>query len=130
MKLSDLKCEVCGEPATNAVHDIEETSKPLDLYKTFKPYGSPHFYCDKHNRSPKTYQGDKALDELLQIIKGEGRWAIIGKGITTYPNRDKGNQKIHDGCLELELRGVIERHLVEENYIVWKPIEGMRERMK
>ena len=72
MKLSDLKCEVCGEQATNAVHDIEETSKPLDIYKTFKPYGSPHFYCDKHDRPSRTYNHTGSIvDALRKLPKKE-----------------------------------------------------------
>ena len=55
------------------------------------------------------------------MIRGEGEFSFIGKGITSYPNGDKNNKRIHAGCLELEERGEIYQHCVGESSITWMP---------
>ncbi|HEA65260.1 MAG TPA: hypothetical protein ENI07_00320 [Desulfobacterales bacterium] len=62
----------------------------------------------------------KSIDELLQLIRGEGKFGSLGKGITSYPNGDENNQNIHSDCLELERRRLIYRHYISEcGSIVW-----------
>jgi hypothetical protein len=61
------------------------------------------------------------LSFLLRFIRGEEQFSLLGAGITTYSDRDENNQRIYESCLELEKRGLIERHHDENNIIVWKP---------
>lgn len=63
-----------------------------------------------------------AESDLLEFIKGTGKYEVLGRGITTYPNAvDENQMKIHAGCLILESEGKIKRHLVTDSYIVWMP---------
>ncbi len=57
---------------------------------------------------------DDALQELLSFIDGT---AGHGVGIRSYA--DYGG--IHEGCLELERRGKIYRHLEDANMVIWMP---------
>lgn len=61
----------------------------------------------------------EGMQELLNFIKGEGRFRLLGNGIHTYPERDKNNQKIYDACLVLESMGVIERTIDDPGHVVW-----------
>ena len=64
-----------------------------------------------------------SLDMLLSFIRGEGKFGGFGEGINSYPNRDANNKKIHAGCLELERRKLIYRHLETDDHIFWKPLK-------
>lgn len=65
---------------------------------------------------------DKRLEELLDFI--EGKTFPLTKGITTYPDGDDNNRKLHTAVMELEKLGKVKRHLEAETHIVWMPIEG------
>jgi len=62
---------------------------------------------------------DKQLEELLDLI--EGKTFLLTRGITTYPDRDDNNRKLHACLLELEKLGKVKRHLEKETHIVWMP---------
>ena len=66
---------------------------------------------------------ETALDGLLAFIRGEGPFAMLGPGLHTYPDRDDDGK--HAGCLELERRGLIYRHLDEPGNVVWMPVEDI-----
>ncbi len=61
------------------------------------------------------------LKGLMSFINHE-----MISGITSYIDRDKNNDKIHQGCLQLEEQGLIKRHLDNGKYIVWKPLERIK----
>ena len=63
----------------------------------------------------------KELEELLEMIKGEGRHYILGPGLHTYPKGDKNNQKIFAACLELEQENLICRQIDESDHVLWIP---------
>jgi hypothetical protein len=61
------------------------------------------------------------LDDLYAIIAGKGRFAILGGYLHTYPlMNDVDHIKLHNGCLELERRGRIVRHIDEPDHVCWK----------
>ena len=41
------------------------------------------------------------LRELLDVIRGEGRFYVWGSGLHTYPEGDENKKKIFAACLEL-----------------------------
>lgn len=61
------------------------------------------------------------LNALNDFIHGRKRFHHLGGGITTYPQGDDRQKKLHAGCEELERIGEIERRNVGEDYVVWKP---------
>src|SRR5262245_29857102 len=63
---------------------------------------------------------DEALQQLLSLIDGS---AGFGVGIRSYMDSDPNQQKIHAGCLELERRKKIYRHLEDGDMIIWMPVE-------
>ena len=48
-------CEVCGQPATNGVIDIQDMPSEGYGYKGYRTFGKPHFYCTLHNRESVEY---------------------------------------------------------------------------
>lgn len=60
---------------------------------------------------------------LLRFIRGEGEFAFFGSGIHTYPGRGEKEENIYSGCVELERRGLIRRHIDEPGYVCFMPIE-------
>jgi hypothetical protein len=65
--------------------------------------------------------GDIAgASELLEFIKGTGRFRLLGNGMHSYPGRDANNQKIHDACLSLETMKLIERTIDEPGHVIWE----------
>lgn len=62
---------------------------------------------------------EKHLKELLQLIKGEGRFYVLGSGLHTYPNGDENNKKIFARCLELEQKDLIYRKIDEPSFVLW-----------
>ena len=66
----------------------------------------------------------KELEELLQMIRGEGNWFITGPGLSTYPKGDENNKKIFAACLELEEEGLFWRRTDEPDYVFWLPKGG------
>lgn len=63
---------------------------------------------------------DKNLKELYDFICGKS-WPFGSDGITTHPNRDENQQKLHLALLELEKSKQVKRHLEKEDYVVWIP---------
>jgi len=61
------------------------------------------------------------LMELLEFIRGTGKFHILGEGIHSYPNGDNNNKLIHAGCMELEQQGLIYKKNVTEVYTLWLP---------
>jgi hypothetical protein len=60
------------------------------------------------------------LNELYDIVAGNGRWAIVGSGLRTYPDSDEWKQiRLHQGCLELEKQDRIQRKIDEPDYVLW-----------
>ena len=51
--IGDRPCDTCGEPATCAVRDMQQTGA-VDGWPTFEPDGDWHFYCEEHKREPVT----------------------------------------------------------------------------
>lgn len=69
------------------------------------------------------------MSELLNIIEGRGKWASLGRGITTYPLADDDNQqRIHAECLKLAEQGKIYRHRVIEGVTIWMPTTELKSR--
>lgn len=72
------------------------------------------------------YPQERGLVSLLDFISGKV-FPFGNGGITTYPQElDDRHARLHAGCLELERRGYIERHLDETtkhgvHHVVWKP---------
>ena len=68
---------------------------------------------------------EQELNKILQIIRGEGEFSVVGKGITTYPKLGENNKKLHDLCLELERRGLIIRRFEQRgtinDFVFWMP---------
>jgi hypothetical protein len=64
---------------------------------------------------------DETLQELLSFIDGS---AGHGVGMRSYITDDLRQQKIHEGCLELERRGKIERHVEDGDMVIWMPREA------
>ncbi len=62
---------------------------------------------------------ESELMGLLDMIKG----GSLGVGISSYPHHDDNNQRIHEGCLELEKRKLIYRKHEETDYVLWMPIK-------
>lgn len=60
------------------------------------------------------------LGELFEFIAGRGKYSFTrGGAMFTYPGRDENRQRLHEGCLELERRGLIRRHEDEPGYVSW-----------
>ena len=55
------------------------------------------------------------LREILRMIKGEGKYQSLGKGIHAYPK----DEKLNECCLELEKQGLIYRKINEKDHILW-----------
>ena len=69
---------------------------------------------------------EQGLTELLSFIQGK-TFPHLGTGITTYPFFGAENQEaLHEGCVELERRGLIRRwrDLATESFVIWKPLRG------
>jgi hypothetical protein len=64
---------------------------------------------------------NNGLLELLGFIKADGKFSFLPSGIHTYPNRDKDDDIIHNGCLLLESKGLVERTINEPNHVFWIP---------
>lgn len=64
---------------------------------------------------------EAALTELLNFVAGRGRFTMLGGGVHTFPGRDDNQQALHDGCLELERRGQVERVIDDEGHCYWRP---------
>lgn len=64
---------------------------------------------------------DVALADLLAYIRGEGRYAMLGEGISTYPGHDANHERIYRACCELEQRGLIRRHREEPGHVLFVP---------
>lgn len=62
---------------------------------------------------------EENLGALLSFIRGE-MFPHWGPGIYTYPLNDPDHK--HKACLELEKRGLIQRHWEDEKQVVWKPV--------
>ena len=72
------------------------------------------------------------LAELLAFVRGEGKWAHLGKGITSYPQatNDQNKQNIHAGMLLLEARGNVRRHYVDQyGSVTWAPSDEIDSRV-
>ena len=61
------------------------------------------------------------LRELLDVIRGEGRFYVWGSGLHTYPEGDENKKKIFAACLELEQEGLIHRAREEPDHVLWVP---------
>ena len=58
VKSLNLKCYICGQPATCAVQDVIETPcLETDVYRKYEPHGKPIFFCQKHERQPEYHNG-------------------------------------------------------------------------
>jgi len=66
---------------------------------------------------------DDCLQELLSLIRGEGKFAITGKGLHGYPFRDSNNTRIFNECRKLEELGLIYRKIDLPGYVLFAPIE-------
>jgi len=55
-KPETFACEVCGLPATHVVQDALEETWPYVDERRYRPLGPPHYFCDRHARSPVTHQ--------------------------------------------------------------------------
>ncbi len=67
-----------------------------------------------------TPEDDAGLLDLLELIRGK-RW-IGAVGIRTYPTApEEGQQLLHQGCLILEQRGLIERQREDKDFVFWVP---------
>lgn len=65
---------------------------------------------------------EAALAELLEMIRGEGTFEFIGKGVTSYPLADdENNQRIHSMCLELQKQKLIYPHYWDDKAVLWMP---------
>lgn len=67
---------------------------------------------------------DEDLAELLAFVRGEGRWAWLGQGLTSHPQStgDANQQRIHAAMMLLEARGDVRRHYVSEGgSVTWAP---------
>lgn len=61
-----------------------------------------------------------AWGELLDLVKGTGRWAWLGSvGIHVYPGFNADNDKLHEACCELERRGLVARRVLGEGHEVF-----------
>ena len=63
----------------------------------------------------------ESLSALMDVIAGNGKFRIFGVGITTYPEGDDNNRKIHNGCVELEKHGLIYRQIDKPKQVLWMP---------
>ena len=63
------------------------------------------------------------LEDLLDFIAGRGRFTAFGDGMHTYPGRDENQKGLHDGCLELERRGLIVRTINTPDHCAWRTTE-------
>lgn len=67
------------------------------------------------------------MSELLNIIEGRGKWAMLGEGIHSYPlANDDNNKRIHAECVKLAGQGKIYRHRVEEGVTIWMPMTKLK----
>lgn len=65
------------------------------------------------------------LIELLDVIRGAGKFATLGPGLHTYPHGDDNKTRLHGLCLELEALGQIRRKVDDPSHVLWLPQEGM-----
>jgi len=65
---------------------------------------------------------EESLQNLLAFIQGAKPYEFFGQGIRTYTDRDPGNTRLHEACLELESRGLIKRYRVDGDCVLWMPI--------
>ena len=63
---------------------------------------------------------DEDLNELLEFIRGSGKYSSLGGGISTYPNGYEYQKKIFAGCVELEKRGLVYRFIDEPEHVHFK----------
>jgi hypothetical protein len=68
---------------------------------------------------------EAALMDLLAMVRGLGRWRIMGEGIHTYPQGDENNLKLYRACCELERRGLIFRAKDEPQWVFWRPVASI-----
>lgn len=71
-------------------------------------------------RYDKARRIEYRIKELLDLVEGKTL-----PGITTYPNGDDNNRKLHMAVMELEKLGKAKRHLETETHVVWMPVEGL-----
>ena len=62
------------------------------------------------------------LSQLLAFIHGQGAHKFLGPGISSYPEGDENNKRIHVGCLALEKSGLIYREKDGGDYVLWMPV--------
>lgn len=61
---------------------------------------------------------EDALAELLDLVRGRGKFMILGGFMHTYPTSPDAHQaKLYAGCCELERRGLIRRHIDESDHV-------------
>jgi len=48
-------CEVCGKPFQNIVNDTYRYPNKAGVMIVRPTEDSPHYFCEEHNRRPKTY---------------------------------------------------------------------------
>lgn len=64
---------------------------------------------------------EQALACLLKVVRGEWH-PMLGPGLRTFT--DEEDLTTHNGCLELERRGLIYRtNMSDERCLVWRPVE-------
>ena len=67
---------------------------------------------------------EKDLDELLELVRGDGVWRWLGNGLTSHPQatEDANQQRIHAAMLVLEARGHVRRHYTSDaGSVTWAP---------
>lgn len=60
--------------------------------------------------------------ELLEFIRGTGKFTTFGTGIHIYPGRDDNNQRLFGACLELESEGLICRGIDDPGHVFFIPL--------
>ena len=63
---------------------------------------------------------EEELADLLDGIRGVRRFKLLPPGIHTHPGRDKGNDFLYRGCLDLEKMGLIKRTINEPGHVYWE----------
>ena len=69
---------------------------------------------------------ESELQELFMLATGQGRWELAGPYMHTYPNGLPDDRRLHDGCLELERRGMLARHIDEPEHVCWVAADDHR----
>ena len=59
---------------------------------------------------------EQQLADLYRFAVGDPPWGWTGPYMHTFPT---GKDDLHAGCLELERRGLLKRHVDELQRIVW-----------